>query len=151
MAQLDKHHSRPALLAACVAVACTAGRPAPPREPADLAAFAQAALKHAWDGYRKYAWGHDELRPVSKTPRDWYGEPLLITPVDSLDALLLMGFDDEAEKAKTLIVEHLSFDKDIEVKNFEITIRVLGGLLSSYEMTGDERLLNLADDLGARL
>ena len=105
----------------------------------------------SWQAYQQYAWGHDELRPVSKTPRDWYGEPLLITPVDSLDALLLMGFNDEAEKAKTLIVEHLSFDKDIEVKNFEITIRVLGGLLSSYEMTGDERLLKLADDLGARL
>ena len=105
----------------------------------------------SWQAYEQYAWGHDELRPVSKTPRDWYGEPLLITPVDSLDALLLMGFNDEAEKAKTLIVKHLSFDKDIEVKNFEITIRVLGGLLSSYEMTGDERLLKLADDLGARL
>jgi mannosidase alpha-like ER degradation enhancer 2 len=37
------------------------------------------------------------------------------------------------------------------VKNFEITIRLLGGLLSAYQLTGDERLLKLADDLGTRL
>ena len=62
-----------------------------------------------------------------------------------------MGLTDEAERTKTLIVENLSFDKDISVKNFEITIRVLGGLLSSYQMTGDARLLRLARDLGTRL
>jgi mannosidase alpha-like ER degradation enhancer 2 len=95
--------------------------------------------------------GHDELRPLSKEPRDWYGQSLLMTPVDSLDTLLLMGFNDEAEKAKTLIVDRLSFDKDISVKVFEVTIRLLGGLLSGYQMTGDVRLLHLADDLGTRL
>src|SRR5207247_4268449 len=31
------------------------------------------------------------------------------------------------------------------------SIRLLGGLLSSYELTGDKRLLNLAEDLGNRL
>ena len=25
------------------------------------------AMRHAWDGYVKYAWGHDELDPVGKT------------------------------------------------------------------------------------
>ena len=58
-----------------------------------------------------------------------------MTPVDSLDTLLLMGLTDEAEKAKSLIVEKLSFDRDVSVKNFEITIRLLGGLLSGYQMT----------------
>ena len=111
----------------------------------------RAELLHSWKAYEKYAWGHDELRPLSLTPRDWYGQSLLITPVDTLDTLLLMGLDAEAEKARKLIVERLSFDKDIYVKNFEITIRVLGGLLSAYEMTRDPALLRLAGDLGARL
>ncbi|MGB9146630.1 MAG: glycoside hydrolase family 47 protein, partial [Acidobacteriaceae bacterium] len=31
---------------------------------------------HAWSGYRRYAWGHDELRPLSKKPFDWYGTSL---------------------------------------------------------------------------
>lgn len=111
----------------------------------------RAEFLHAWKAYEQYAWGHDELRPISKTPRDWYGESLLMTPVDSLDALIMMGFKEEADKATALIVEKLSFDKDISVQNFEVTIRLLGGLLSAYQMTGDERLLRLADDLGTRL
>jgi mannosidase alpha-like ER degradation enhancer 2 len=118
---------------------------------ASMAAKVRAELLDSWHAYEQYAWGHDELRPISKTPRDWYGESLLITPVDSLDALLLLGCKEEAEKAKALIVEKLSFDKDANVKVFEVTIRLLGGLLSGYQMTGDERLLHLADDLGRRL
>ena len=117
----------------------------------DLAERVRSEFLFSWQAYEKYAWGHDELRPVSKTPRDWYGESLLMTPVDSLDSLILMGFKDEADKARALIVEKLSFDKDISVQNFEVTIRLLGGLLSAYEMTGDDRLLHLADDLGTRL
>ena len=118
---------------------------------ARLAERVRAEFLFSWHAYEQYAWGHDELRPLSKTPRDWYGQSLLITPVDSLDSLILLGFDDEAAKARKLIDETLSFDKDISVKNFEITIRVLGGLLSGYELTGDKRLLELADDLGTRL
>ena len=118
---------------------------------AELAAKVKADFLFSWRAYEKYAWGHDELRPVSKTYRDWYGESLCMTPVDALDTMLIMGLDDEAEKAKTLIVEKLSFDKDLNVKVFEVTIRLLGGLLSAYEMTGDARLLKLADDLGTRL
>jgi mannosidase alpha-like ER degradation enhancer 2 len=106
---------------------------------------------HAWRNYERYAWGHDALKPLSKTPHDWYGESLYMTPVDALDTLILMGLHDEADKDRALIVEHLSFDKDIYVKNFEITIRLLGGLLSGYQLTGDKRLLNLAEDLGNRL
>jgi hypothetical protein len=106
---------------------------------------------HAWSNYERYAWGHDALRPLSKTPRDWYGQPLLLTPVDALDTLILMNLDAEAAKAHALIVNDLSFDRDIYVKNFEITIRLLGGLLSGYQLTGDKRLLHLAEDLGNRL
>src|SRR6266487_5279393 len=117
----------------------------------EVATRVRTEFLHAWNNYERYAWGHDELRPLSKTPRDWYGQSLLITPVDSLDTLILLGFDDEAARARKLIDETLSFDKDSSVKNFEITIRVLGGLLSGYELTGDKRLLELADDLGTRL
>src|SRR5258706_11366204 len=74
-----------------------------------------------------------------------------MTPVDALDTMILMGLNSEAKSTREYIATHLSFDKDIDVQNFEITIRLLGGLLSSYEMTGDKRLLNLAEDLGNRL
>jgi ER degradation enhancer, mannosidase alpha-like 2 len=106
---------------------------------------------HAWNNYERYAWGHDALRPLSKTAHDWYGQSLLMTPVDALDTLLLMHLDAEAAKTRLLIVNELSFDRDVYVKIFEVTIRLLGGLLSSYQLTGDKRLLNLAEDLGTRL
>jgi mannosidase alpha-like ER degradation enhancer 2 len=106
---------------------------------------------HAWNSYKQYAWGHDQLKPLSKSYRDWHSVPLYMTPVDSLDTLYLMNFREEADRTKEFILKNLSFDHDIEVKNFEIVIRILGGLLSSYQITNDKRLLDLADDLGTRL
>jgi len=124
---------------------------AQPRERLKLAAEVKAEFTHAWTGYKKYAWGHDDLKPLSKSFHDWHSEPLLMTPIDALDTMFLMGMKDEVTDTKQHIVDHLTFDKDIEVQNFEITIRLLGGLLSSYQLTGDKRLLTLAEDLGTRL
>src|SRR5947209_9694307 len=117
-----------------------------------MAEQVRAEFKHSWDGYKQYCWGHDDLKPLSKTCRDWYGgQTILMTPVDALDSLYVLGFKDEADKTREYIAKNLSYDKDIEVQLFEITIRELGGLLSSYQITGDKRLLTLADDLGTRL
>jgi mannosidase alpha-like ER degradation enhancer 2 len=116
-----------------------------------MAAEVKAEFLHAWNDYKKYAWGHDDLKPLSKTYKDWYGQTLLMTPVDSLDTLYLLGFKAEADTTRKYITENLSFDKDIYVQNFEITIRLLGGLLSAYQITNDKKLLALADDLGTRL
>src|SRR5205809_3357814 len=117
----------------------------------EVATRVRTEFLHAWTNYEKYAWGHDALKPLSQAPHDWYGQSLLMTPVDALDTLILMKLDSEAAKARNLIVGELSFDRDISVKNFEITIRLLGGLLSGYQLSGDKRLLDLADDLGNRL
>ena len=117
----------------------------------NLAAEVKAEFLHAWNGYKKHAWGHDDLKPLSKTHHDWYAQPLLMTPVDALDTMILMGLTDEAAATQKYILENLSFDKDIEVQNFEVTIRLLGGLLTNYQLTNDKRFLNLAEDLGNRL
>src|SRR4030095_7747247 len=116
-----------------------------------LAMRVRTEFLHAWNNYERYAWGHDALRPLSKTGHDWYGQSLLMTRVDALDTLILMHLDAEAERARSLIVSDLSFDRDIYVKNFEVTIRLLGGLLSSCQLTRDKRLLMLGEDLGNRL
>jgi hypothetical protein len=120
-------------------------------DPGPMAKEVRGEFLYAWNAYKQYAWGHDELKPLSKSARDWYGTSLYMTPVDALDTMILMGLNDEADKTREEITKNLSFDKDIEVKNFEITIRLLGGLLSSYQLTGDKKLLALADDLGTRL
>ena len=46
-----------------------------------------AAVRWAWEGYRKCAWGKDELQPVTCDGHDWFG--LGLTLVDSLDTLIL--------------------------------------------------------------
>lgn len=117
-----------------------------------LAEQVKSEFMHAWNGYKKYAWGKDDLKPLSKSYKNWYEpETLLMTPVDSLDSLYLLGFKKEADETRKYITANLAFDKDIDVQNFEITIRILGGLLSAYQMTNDKKLLDLADDLGTRL
>ena len=142
-----------AFLLAAVAAFAThgCGRSRQDEHARQIAARVRTEFLHAWNNYERYAWGHDALRPLSKTAHDWYGQSLLMTPVDALDTLVLMRLDAEAARARSLIVSDLSFDRDIYVKNFEITIRLLGGLLSSYQLTGDKRLLSLAEDLGNRL
>lgn len=115
------------------------------------AAEVKQEFLHAWNAYKQYAWGHDELKPLSKTSRDWYEHTLLMTPVDSLDTMLMMGLTEEAAETKAYILEHLKFDQDMYVQVFEITIRHLGALVTCYQMTGDKKLLDLATDLGNRL
>ncbi len=116
-----------------------------------MAEHVRQQFLHGWNGYKQYAWGHDELNPLSKKPHDWYGPSLHMTEIDGLDTMLLMGLTSQAKEAQDDLDKNLNFDQDIYVKNFEITIRCLGGLLSSYEMTNDPRLLALAEDLGKRL
>tara|TARA_R110002124_G_scaffold280490_2_gene453782 strand:- start:20810 stop:22141 length:1332 start_codon:yes stop_codon:yes gene_type:complete len=128
-------------------IACTPQK----SEKEQLAEQVKQEFLHAWNGYKQYAWGDDALRPLSKSSHNWYDVSLLMTPVDAFDTMLLMGLDEEAAEAKDLIFSELSFDHDISVSNFEVTIRLLGGLLSAYEMDGDERFLELAEDLGRRL
>ena len=49
------------------------------------------AFQHSWSGYKKYAWGHDELRPVSQRFDDPF--ELGLTIVDSLDTAIIMGLE----------------------------------------------------------
>jgi mannosidase alpha-like ER degradation enhancer 2 len=142
---------RLSILAVIALAAASCGKSRDDAHAKQMADRVRAEFLHAWNGYEQDAWGHDALRPLSNAPHDWYGESLLMTPVDALDTMILMKLDPDVEKAKRLIDNELSFDHDIYVKNFEITIRLLGGLLSSYQLTGDKRLLALALDLGRRL
>ena len=111
----------------------------------------KAACRFAWDGYKRYTWKDDALKPISRKGHNWYKTSLLMTPVDAYDTFILMGMDKEAAEAGELIFSRLRFDLDMEVQLFEVNIRLLGGLLSSYELTGDQRFLTLAAGLGKRL
>lgn len=117
----------------------------------EMAERVKSEFLHAWNGYKTYAWGYDALQPLSKQPHNWYKNSLLMTPVDAFDTMILMGLFIEADETKELIFEKLDFDVDMEVQNFEVSIRIFAGLLSAYELDGDKRFLVLAEDLAKRL
>lgn len=108
-------------------------------------------MVQSWNLYKKYAWGHDEVKPLSLTAKDYYTQPLLYTPLSAYSTLRMMGLDAEADECKELILSRLNFDKDIVVNHAEVVHVVLGGLLSAYEADKDDRWLDLAADLGERL
>jgi mannosidase alpha-like ER degradation enhancer 2 len=125
---------------------------APPIDRAALAARVKAEFLHAWNGYTRLAGDHDELNPVSGTAHDWTTPvTFYMTAIDAFDTMSLMGLTDETARTKTMLLKRLSFDRDESVQVFEITIRVLGGLLSAYQLTGDPKFLTLATDLGHRM
>ena len=109
------------------------------------------ATRHAWNGYTQYAWGYDDLQPLTKNGKNWYTHSLLMTPVDAYDTFVMLGMKKEAEEAKQLILSKLDFNTDNEVQVFEIAIRLLGGLEAAYEMDGNKKFLTLAIDLADRL
>jgi len=108
-----------------------------------------AAFQHAWQGYRTYAWGKDHLKPITKTHQTWFG--LGLTLIDSLDTMLVMNLKEEFAEAKKWVEEELNFNVNKDVNLFETTIRVLGGLLSTFHLSGEKIFLDKARDLADRL
>jgi hypothetical protein len=117
----------------------------------DLAVRVRHDVQRSWDAYCRYAWGKDVLLPMEKTGLNWYEHSLGISPVDAFSTLAITGLTGEADSVVEYVADSLSFDIDQDVKVFEVNIRVLGGLVSMYQLTGDERILEKARDFGNRL
>ncbi len=100
------------------------------------------AFNHAWKAYRQHAWGKDELKPVSKGSNQWF--KLGLTLIDSLDTMWLMGLTKQFNAARSWVANEMVVGQDVDVNLFETTIRVLGGLLSTYHLTGDNLFLERA-------
>ncbi|KAK9093492.1 hypothetical protein Syun_028403 [Stephania yunnanensis] len=97
------------------------------------------AFLHAWSGYKNYAMGYDELMPLSRRGTDSLGG-LGATVVDALDTAMIMDIDEIVLEAGTWIENNLQerIANKGQVNLFETTIRVLGGLLSAYHLSGAE-------------
>ncbi|KAL8122768.1 mannosyl-oligosaccharide 1,2-alpha-mannosidase MNS1-like [Apium graveolens] len=110
----------------------------------------KGAMLHAWTSYEKYAWGKDELQPQSKNGVDSFGG-LGATLIDSLDTLYIMGLDEQFQRAREWVANSLDFNKNYDASVFETTIRVVGGLLSTFDLSGDKIFLEKATDIANRL
>ncbi|KAL1460071.1 hypothetical protein WDU94_012010 [Cyamophila willieti] len=112
-------------------------------------------MKHAWDNYVTYAWGKNELKPVSRRGHSGsiFGSAELgMSIVDGLDTLYIMGLTDEYEDGKKWLAESLTLDdKKIELSVFETTIRFIGAILTLYAFTGDpmyrDKAVHIADKM----
>lgn len=119
-------------------------------------------FQHAYDGYMKYAYPYDELRPLSCDGVDTWGS-FSLTLIDALDTLAIMGNYTEFRKVAAMIAENINFNININVSVFETNIRVVGGLLSAHLLSRKAQmplepgwpcsgpLLRLAEDVATRL
>ena len=133
---------------AASAAARTAGTKA-----ADIAIAAEirADTLRTWEAYRRDAWGHDELRPLSHSGHDWYAGSLHIAPIDGYSTLKLMGFTAQTREIERYVVNDVRFDTDQFVKTYEVYQRILGGLLVMYADTHDPRILAKAQTFADRV
>lgn len=112
-------------------------------------------LKFAWDNYAKYAWGENEFKPLSR--RAHHGsifgrEKIGLTIMDGMDTLFIAGLKDEFNAAREWVESSFTlenFGSDLSV--FETNIRLVGGMLSCYALTGDKLFLEKADYVAAKL
>lgn len=124
------------------------------------AAAVKRSMQHLWKGwilvsvlisrYHQFAFGHDELKPVSGGYSDVWGG-VGMTLVDSLDTLYLLGMKEEFDEACSWVIDNLNLTADQNVSVFEYNIRLLGGLLSAYDLSGREGLLEKAKEVGELL
>lgn len=111
------------------------------------------AFKHAWLAYERDAMGDDEYHPISHagsnlTKAGGVGYAV----ADSIDTMIIMGLEDEYQRARAWVADKLSFERDGNFNTFETTIRILGGLLSAYHLSGEDPVfLEKAQELGSRI
>uniref|UniRef100_A0A7N8XSN7 alpha-1,2-Mannosidase n=1 Tax=Mastacembelus armatus TaxID=205130 RepID=A0A7N8XSN7_9TELE len=97
-------------------------------------------MKFAWDNYKRYAWGKNELQPLTRNGHigNMFGGLRGASIIDSLDTLYIMGLVEEYNDAKDWVQTSLDLNSNGEASLFEVNIRYVGGLLSAYYLTGEE-------------
>ncbi|XP_020489189.1 mannosyl-oligosaccharide 1,2-alpha-mannosidase IA isoform X1 [Labrus bergylta] len=110
-------------------------------------------MKFAWDNYKRYAWGKNELRPLTRNGHigNMFGGLRGASIIDSLDTLYIMGLMEDYNDAKEWVESSLDLNSNGEASLFEVNIRYVGGLLSAYYLTGEEMFKSKALELGEKL
>jgi mannosyl-oligosaccharide alpha-1,2-mannosidase len=117
-------------------------------------------MKLAWNGYVQYAWGDNELKPITKVGHSGsifgraqlgasivdaadtfvsYSLILLIIKTIIIVRLYIMDLQPEFTRAKEWIREKFSLrESTADLSLFETNIRFIGGLLSIYALTKEQ-------------
>nr|CCA23124.1 ER degradationenhancing alphamannosidaselike protein putative [Albugo laibachii Nc14] len=134
---------------------------------------AREMFYHGYNNYMEHAFPWDELKPLTCEGRRWDRRErgdldqtlggFSLTLIDSLDMLAILGDHEEFRHAVKLVIQHVTFDRNVTVSVFESAIRVIGGLLSAHVLASSSyvglmppseyksELLDMAIDLATRL
>ncbi|KAI0400018.1 glycoside hydrolase family 47 protein [Xylaria palmicola] len=93
------------------------------------------AFVTSWDAYSRNAWGNDRYHPVSMKGSQMSPDGLGWIIIDSLDTIMLMNLTDRLDEPRKWLQRSLTYDQDQDVNTFEMTIRMLGGLLSAHYLS----------------
>ncbi|VIO87744.1 ER degradation-enhancing alpha-mannosidase-like, putative [Brugia malayi] len=108
--------------------------------------------------------GYDHLHPSNININDVLGDYSL-SLIESLDTLVVFGNRTEFHNAIRMVIDNVSFERNVTVQVFEATIRIIGSLLSAHLILTDDshmlgnyalsdydgELLTMAHDLAIRL
>ncbi|KAH8352195.1 hypothetical protein KR084_002605, partial [Drosophila pseudotakahashii] len=99
-------------------------------------------MQFAWRGYAENAWGYNELNSKLGIPHNgsvFGNHHIGLTIIDSLDTLYMMGLQEEYERGRKWVAQNFTLDHiDAQISVYELTTRIVGGLLSMYALTGDD-------------
>ncbi|KAH7113246.1 alpha-1,2-mannosidase [Dendryphion nanum] len=103
-------------------------------DPEDRAEFIRDAFISGWEAYKKHAFPHDTLRPLTNgyyDDRNGWG----CTAVDALTAAILLDVPDAVDTALTHISK-IDWQQVLwpDIATFGATIRYMGAMLSAWEL-----------------
>ncbi|KAF7487767.1 Mannosyl-oligosaccharide 1, 2-alpha-mannosidase C52E4.5 [Sarcoptes scabiei] len=118
----------------------------------------KAIMLRCWRAYSNKHWGRNDIRIRSDSFRrinlDFHypDSNQSLTIVDALDTLLLMNLKEEYQIAREWILKNFSFiDSDQVVPILPTITNLVGGLLSSFAITGDIGLLRKAHRIASSI
>jgi hypothetical protein len=98
---------------------------------------------NAFNAYMKFARGFDDVLPLSKRGEDWLQTQA--TLYDSITTLIVGNCAKELALARSVIASQNMLTCYFRTtKTFEYSLRVIGGLLGAYSLTGDILYLDKA-------
>jgi len=99
------------------------------------------AMKFAWGNYEEHAFGGDEVDPKNGWKLSNVWGDIACSLVDGIDTLWIMDLKDEFQRARDYVANQLDFSHlgrdGNKLSVFETIIREVGGLLSTFDLSGD--------------
>ncbi len=109
--------------------------------------FIKNITLEAWNVYKEYAWGDYAVVPTEKSsPSGLKGTGGTI--VSSLSTLHLMGLMEQFNQGREWVREMNFSNIDTPIVVYKVITEQIGGLLSTYALTGDQLFLRKAIEVG---